>query len=52
MPVTFYVDPEILTDRDAYKVRDITLSYTFNEYDTPETAANELATGNAETRTN
>ena len=52
MPVTFYVDPEILTDRDAYKVRDITLSYTFNEYDTPETAANEVAPGADATRMN
>ncbi len=39
MPVSFEVDPEIVNDRDAYKVRDITLSYTFHEYDTPETAS-------------
>ena len=30
MPVTFYVDPGIVADRDALTVRDITLSYTFH----------------------
>ncbi|MDO5647909.1 cytochrome c oxidase assembly protein [Paracoccus sp. (in: a-proteobacteria)] len=30
MPLTFYVDPSIVDDRDAYWVRDITLSYTFH----------------------
>ncbi len=29
MPVTFYVDPEMVNDRDAGRIRDITLSYTF-----------------------
>lgn len=36
MPVTFYVDPEITTDRDAKYVHRITLSYTFHEIDLPE----------------
>jgi cytochrome c oxidase assembly protein subunit 11 len=29
MPVSFFVDPSIMKDRDADVVRDITLSYTF-----------------------
>ena len=36
MPVTFFVDPEIVTDRDAKYVHSITLSYTFYEIDLPE----------------
>ncbi|THH37252.1 cytochrome c oxidase assembly protein [Aliishimia ponticola] len=36
MPVTFYVDPEIVTDRDGEHVHSITLSYTFYEIDLPE----------------
>lgn len=39
MPVTFYVDPEITTDRDAKYVHRITLSYTFYETDLPEDLA-------------
>ncbi len=35
MPVTFYVDPEILNDREAKYVKVITLSYTFHETDLP-----------------
>lgn len=35
MPVTFYVDPEIVEDRDAKYVKHITLSYTFHETDLP-----------------
>lgn len=30
MPVTFYVDPDILDDREAYDTHTITLSYTFH----------------------
>lgn len=44
MPVTFYVDPEIVNDRDAKFAHTITLSYTFYEIDLPvEQAA--LASG-------
>lgn len=35
MPVTFYVDPEIVEDREAKFVKSITLSYTFYEIDLP-----------------
>lgn len=35
MPVTFYVDPEILADREAKNLKSITLSYTFYEIDLP-----------------
>ena len=36
MPVSFYVDPEIVKDRDGKFVHTITLSYTFYEIDLPE----------------
>jgi len=36
MPVTFYVDPEIVDDREAKYVHTITLSYTFYETELPE----------------
>ena len=39
MPVTFYVDPEIVTDREGKFVHSITLSYTFYEIDLPQEAA-------------
>lgn len=46
MPVSFYVDPAIVNDRDASWVRDITLSYTFHRTE-PRRAA--LDTGVSET---
>jgi len=35
MPVTFYVDPGIVTDIEAKRVHSITLSYTFYETELP-----------------
>lgn len=51
MPLIFYVDPEILKDRDARDVPAITLSYTFfKQADTAETlaGARDLAKGSAQ----
>lgn len=39
MPVTFYVDPEIVKDQEGKYVREITLSYTFHETPLPENQA-------------
>ncbi|WP_297780411.1 cytochrome c oxidase assembly protein [uncultured Roseovarius sp.] len=47
MPVTFYVDPEIVSDLEGQYVHTITLSYTFHEIDLPEEqAALEQGTNN------
>lgn len=45
MPVTFYVDPEIVDDRDAKFVNRITLSYTFYEIDLPEAEREQARLG-------
>ncbi|WP_109313442.1 cytochrome c oxidase assembly protein [Ruegeria sp. AU67] len=39
MPVTFFVDPEMVEDLEAKYVHTITLSYTFYEIDLPEGVA-------------
>ncbi len=39
MPVTFYVDPEIVEDKDGKFVEEITLSYTFYEIEQEEVQA-------------
>ncbi len=44
MPVTFFVDPEIVDDREGKFVHTITLSYTFHETELPEAQAS-LSTG-------
>lgn len=49
MPVTFYVDPAIVTDMEGKFVHSITLSYTFYQIDMPEDQqAASLATPNNE----
>jgi len=36
MPVTFYVDPDMVNDPDAKHIKSITLSYTFHVTDLPD----------------
>lgn len=48
MPVSFFVDPEIVDDRDAKFVKSITLSYTFYEIDLPEETASLTSSGGAQ----
>lgn len=43
MPVTFYVDPEIVNDFDAKYAKVITLSYTFHEIDLPDDELAQLS---------
>lgn len=38
MPLTFFVEPDMVDDRDAGRIRDITLSYTFFRSDTQKSA--------------
>lgn len=43
MPVSFYVDPAIVNDRDANRVRDITLSYTFHRTEPKRASLDDAA---------
>lgn len=52
MPVTFYVDPGIVNDRDAKYIHTITLGYTFYEIDLPEKQAALAADGETGKTTN
>ncbi|RMH41210.1 MAG: cytochrome c oxidase assembly protein [Alphaproteobacteria bacterium] len=45
MPVTFYVDPEIVSDPEAKYIHRITLAYTFHEAELPQEQASLLTTG-------
>ena len=39
MPVSFYVDPDLINNLESKTVTSVTLSYTFYEIDLPETAS-------------
>ncbi len=52
MPVTFYVDPEMVNDVEASYVHTITLSYTFYETELPAAAANKAAALDTGARSN
>ena len=45
LPVSFFVDPDILDDADAENVGEITLSYTFYPVDKPKTVSSAATAG-------
>ena len=42
MPVTFYVDPDMVENVESKNIKSVTLSYTFYEIDLPETSASVI----------
>ena len=46
MPVSFYVDPDLINNLESKNVTSVTLSYTFYEIDLPETASYFKSTDN------
>lgn len=44
MPLTFFVSPDMVDDRDAAGIQDITLSYTFFKLDAQKSARAEIDT--------
>lgn len=52
MPVSFFVDPDIVNDRDAGRMRDITLSYTFHLTDMGEPVTQAALNADEETSVN
>jgi len=52
MPVTFYVDPDMLDDREARGTHTITLSYTFHRTEIPAADLAALSRPQAEDATN
>lgn len=45
MPVSFFVDPDLVKDRDASWIRDITLSYTFHRTEPKQAALDAVPAG-------
>ena len=52
MPVTFYVDPDIVDDREGQYIHTITLSYTFYEIKLPDETEQAALTSGAQTSLN
>jgi len=48
MPVTYYIDPAIVDDREGQYIHTITLSYTFHEIEMPEDVAQAALEPDAE----
>jgi cytochrome c oxidase assembly protein subunit 11 len=47
LPVSFFVDPQIMNDKDARSITNITLSYTFNPMPEPQPGVAQKQTGSA-----